>query len=107
MQHRPPATSSAAPFLLPEQGDESSRPVSTQISSQELPQQYSSSQEVPLQRSTENTHLYLPCHYFDYIAGTSTGEYVHTLVKINDALLTFWRLIAIMLGRLRMGVDDC
>ncbi|RDW58614.1 hypothetical protein BP6252_13090 [Coleophoma cylindrospora] len=32
---------------------------------------------------------YLPCHYFDYIGGTSTGG-----------------LISIMLGRLRMSVDD-
>jgi hypothetical protein len=33
---------------------------------------------------------YLPCHYFDYIAGTSFGG-----------------LIAIMLGMLSMNVDDC
>lgn len=33
---------------------------------------------------------YLPCHYFDYVAGNSTGG-----------------LIAIMLSRLRMTVDDC
>ncbi|KAF1849072.1 FabD/lysophospholipase-like protein [Cucurbitaria berberidis CBS 394.84] len=33
---------------------------------------------------------YLPCHYFDYVGGTSTGG-----------------LIAIMLGRLRMGIDQC
>ncbi|KAH3957851.1 hypothetical protein HBI62_038030 [Parastagonospora nodorum] len=33
---------------------------------------------------------YLPCHYFDYIGGTSTGG-----------------LSAIMLGRLRMSVDQC
>ncbi|KAB8296261.1 hypothetical protein EYC80_009035 [Monilinia laxa] len=33
---------------------------------------------------------FLPVHYFDYIAGTSTGE-----------------LIAIMLSRLRMNTDDC
>ena len=32
---------------------------------------------------------WLPCHYFDYIGGTSTGG-----------------LIAIMLGRLRMNIDD-
>ncbi|KAF8533669.1 hypothetical protein BDD12DRAFT_702439, partial [Trichophaea hybrida] len=34
--------------------------------------------------------LPLPCHYFDYIFGTSTGG-----------------LNAIMLGRLRMSIDDC
>ncbi|KAM7213897.1 hypothetical protein V8F06_010716, partial [Rhypophila decipiens] len=33
---------------------------------------------------------YLPCHYFDYIAGTSTGS-----------------LITVMLARLRMPVEDC
>ncbi|KAI1458357.1 FabD/lysophospholipase-like protein, partial [Annulohypoxylon moriforme] len=33
---------------------------------------------------------FLPCHYFDYIGGTSTGG-----------------LIAIMLGRFRMTVEDC
>ena len=32
---------------------------------------------------------YLPCHYFDYVSGTSTGG-----------------LIAILLGRLRMSVDE-
>ena len=40
-------------------------------------------------KATESTH-FLPCHYFDYMAGTSTGG-----------------LISIMLGRLRMNVDDC
>lgn len=33
---------------------------------------------------------YIPAHYFDYVGGTSTGG-----------------LISIMLGRLRMSVDDC
>ncbi|MCJ1352247.1 MAG: hypothetical protein MMC33_002231 [Icmadophila ericetorum] len=37
---------------------------------------------------TSDSTSYLPCHYFDYIGGTSTGD-----------------LIAIMLGRLRMDVD--
>ncbi len=36
------------------------------------------------------TSPWLPCHYFDYMAGTSTGG-----------------LISIMLGRLRMSIDDC
>lgn len=37
-----------------------------------------------------NSSLYLPCHYFNYAAGTSTGG-----------------LISIMLSRLRMTVDNC
>ncbi|KAL8784521.1 MAG: hypothetical protein Q9195_009007 [Heterodermia aff. obscurata] len=36
------------------------------------------------------TSAWLPCHYFDYMAGTSTGG-----------------LISIMIGRLRMNIDDC
>ena len=45
----------------------------------------------PLFRSVSSTddNEYLPCHYFDYVGGTSTGG-----------------LIAIMLGRLRMSVDQ-
>ncbi|KAI4130347.1 MAG: hypothetical protein LQ338_001782 [Usnochroma carphineum] len=42
----------------------------------------------PMMKELENT--YRPCHYFDYIGGSSTGG-----------------LIAIMLGRLRMTVDQC
>jgi hypothetical protein len=39
---------------------------------------------------SEESSQWLPCHYFDYIAGTSTGG-----------------LIGIMLGRLRMNIDHC
>jgi hypothetical protein len=42
-----------------------------------------------LRRAVPNDD-YIPCHYFDYIAGTSIGG-----------------SIAIMLGRFRMSVDEC
>lgn len=42
----------------------------------------------PMMKELQNT--YRPCHYFDYVGGSSTGG-----------------LIAIMLGRLRMTVDEC
>ncbi|KAJ8125377.1 hypothetical protein O1611_g8262 [Lasiodiplodia mahajangana] len=45
--------------------------------------------EVPLNVSQKET-AFLPCHYFDYVAGTSTGA-----------------LITILLSRFRMTVDDC
>ena len=45
--------------------------------------------QIPEALPTE-TSQWLPCHYFDYMAGTSTGG-----------------LISIMLGRLRMNIDDC
>ena len=51
--------------------------------------------------------LWLPCHYFDYMGGTSTGGY--TYLKMQYHILTNFhcRLIAIMLGRLHMSIDDC
>ncbi|KAL9602366.1 MAG: hypothetical protein Q9219_001932 [cf. Caloplaca sp. 3 TL-2023] len=42
----------------------------------------------PVMKELQDT--YRPCHYFDYCSGSSTGG-----------------LIAIMLGRLRMTVDEC
>lgn len=54
---------------------------------------------------------YLPCHYFDYIGGTSTGGSVlyfpnprmsHLIADIYSASLT-----ALMLGRLRLEVKEC
>ena len=44
----------------------------------------------PISNDNKSTSHYLPCHYFNYIAGTSTGG-----------------LIAIMLGRLRMNINHC
>lgn len=43
----------------------------------------------PSSGRTRSVLGYLPCHYFDYVSGTSTGG-----------------LIAILLGRLRMSVDE-
>lgn len=50
----------------------------------------------------------LPCDYFDMICGTSTGGCV-TVGSPRRLLLTwhFSRLIAMMLGRMRMSVDAC
>jgi hypothetical protein len=50
----------------------------------------------------------LPCEYFDLIGGTSTGGFADD-VKLSrsgthESLLR--RLIALMLGRLRLSVDD-
>ncbi|RAL64837.1 hypothetical protein DID88_001433 [Monilinia fructigena] len=44
----------------------------------------------PTVNKNSRSAKFLPVHYFDYIAGTSTGG-----------------LIAIMLSRLRMNIDDC
>lgn len=48
----------------------------------------------------------LPCHYFDYICGTSTGGYVFLSARYLRGLNKD-SLIAIMLGRFRMSVTDC
>jgi Patatin-like phospholipase len=46
-----------------------------------------------------------PCEVFDLIGGTSTGGYVeHSFPAV---LSNMSRLIAIMLGRLEMDVDEC
>ncbi|MCJ1245904.1 hypothetical protein MMC30_003108 [Trapelia coarctata] len=41
-------------------------------------------------KSRPSNEIFLPCHYFDYMVGTGTGG-----------------LIAIMLSRLRMSMNDC
>ncbi|KAG9104788.1 hypothetical protein FRC06_009257 [Ceratobasidium sp. 370] len=50
-----------------------------------------------------------PCEYFDLIAGTSTGGESYSIVCLMILILMALDagLIAIMLGRLRMSVDDC
>jgi hypothetical protein len=54
--------------------------------------------------------LPLPCHYFDYIFGTGTGGYCINFYE-QVWKLTFYgghfSLSAIMLGRLRMDVNEC
>ncbi|KAG8668259.1 hypothetical protein FPOAC1_007637 [Fusarium poae] len=49
----------------------------------------SSNSSAEANQDSESVDDYLPCHYFDYIAGTSTGG-----------------LSSIMLGRLRLSVDE-
>ena len=46
-----------------------------------------------------------PCEVFDLIGGTSTGGYVHSLFSAPSTDIS--RLVAIMLGRLEMDVDEC
>ena len=50
---------------------------------------------------------WLPCHYFDYMAGTSTGGYAYVELRYFIPTNFHCRLIATMLGRLRMNIDDC
>lgn len=54
----------------------------------DAPPRYPSTNTKHTERNASSS--WLPCHYFDYMAGTSTGG-----------------LISIMLGRLRMSIDDC
>ena len=58
--------------------------------------------------SARNDPLPLPCDYFDLIGGTSTGGYViPTLLRQYAYLIMpINSLIALMIGRLRMSVDD-
>jgi hypothetical protein len=51
-----------------------------------------------------------PCELFDLIAGTSTGGYVRLVPAITYRTYSLTRrdsLIAIMLGRLEMTVEEC
>ena len=56
---------------------------------------------------TTSVELLLPCEYFDYIAGTGTGGCVisPSMLRYTSDLIS--SLIAIMLGRRRLGVGYC
>jgi Patatin-like phospholipase len=56
-------------------------------------------------RQAANLPSLMPCEVFDLIGGTSTGGYVgHSFPAVPSNVS---RLIAIMLGRLEMDVDEC
>ncbi|RFU32279.1 hypothetical protein B7463_g4070, partial [Scytalidium lignicola] len=62
-----------------------------------------------IQRDENLPEIPRPCNYFDLIGGTSTGG-APTLLFIPLSRikeLTQSRLIAILLGRLRMSIDEC
>lgn len=48
-----------------------------------------------------------PCEYFDMIGGTSTGGFVGDATRHARHIANCCSLIAIMLGRLQMTVDEC
>lgn len=52
----------------------------------------------------------LPCEHFDIICGTSTGGCAYSRTPNDSSYFTvtnFRRIIALMLGRLRMSVGEC
>jgi hypothetical protein len=51
------------------------------------------------------TNFPKPCDYFDLIGGTSTGGWAALISLDTKSLTLHFRIIAIMLGRLRMDVD--
>jgi hypothetical protein len=57
------------------------------------------------ERQVANLPPLKPCQVFDLIGGTSTGGCVEPSSPLDTTDIT--RLIAIMLGRLEMDVDDC
>ena len=96
----PGSRSSAEPLVLRPR-----RPVQVNIPRTQTASRTESS-EVAAATQSSSLATYLPAHYFDYLAGTSTGGSVNCLSFIIS-LLTVPRLIAIMLGRLHMTVDEC
>ena len=61
-------------------------------------------------RNGSTTPEYLPCHYFDYIAGTSSGGSVKNSFgcsKRSRSTNNLFSILAIMLSRLRMSPKEC
>src|SRR5271154_5451480 len=56
-------------------------------------------------RQATNLRPVKPCEVFDLIGGTSTGGYGNHYSLLDPTDIS--RLIAIMLGRLEMDVDEC
>lgn len=48
-----------------------------------------------------------PCEFFDLIGGTSTGGYASNKSLMRLHTLTPSRIIAVMLGKLRMTLEEC
>jgi hypothetical protein len=64
--------------------------------------------ELNVKRKVKGLGPKKPCDIFDLIGGTSTGGWASVSIErtwFNE--LTGYRLIAIMLGRLRMSVEEC
>ena len=62
-----------------------------------------------IQHLEKSQSLPLPCEYFDIIGGTSTGGFVavaDSRMLLRPYSILVYRLIALMLGRLRMSVDE-
>lgn len=60
-----------------------------------------------VQRIHKLPEVPLPADYFDLICGTSTGGYVSNSVKsMSRRKLSALRLIALLLGRLRLSVPE-
>ena len=64
--------------------------------------------QLNFERKRSSLEAVKPCEIFDLVGGTSTGGYV-LIVFLGAYFIDDWRdsLIAIMLGRLEMDVDQC
>ena len=90
------AKSSYHPLLPPPTTSECPPPTASELSSGRM----------ATGEGEGSTSAWLPYHYFDYMAGTSTGGYVKQFLEMKILAEFCQSLIAIMLGRLRMSVDD-